>query len=48
MTPIEALADELILTKKDVKVAEVLVPEQCMIVYINGKAYHVTIEEITQ
>lgn len=29
-------------------VDEVLVPEQCMIVYIDGKPYHVTIEEMSE
>lgn len=48
MTAIEILADELKLPKNDVAVSEVLVPEQCMIVYIGYKAYHVTIEEITE
>lgn len=28
-------------------VSEVLVPEQCMIIYIGDKAYHVTIEEVS-
>ena len=48
MEPIEAIAaaleyfeDALIDT-----VDEVLVPEQCLRLYINGKAYHVTVQEL--
>jgi hypothetical protein len=29
-------------------VQEVLAPEQCMVVWFNGRAYHVTIEPITE
>jgi len=56
MTPIDALkemVDRKPYTTLDgapdiAYVQEVLVPEQCMIVWMNGRAYHVTVEPIEQ
>lgn len=46
-TAIEILALLLAESKNDdIVVSDVLVPEQCMTIYMNGKVYHVTIEEI--
>lgn len=42
LTPIEQIAEAL--NQRLMEVSEVLVPEQCMIVHIDGKDYHVTIE----
>lgn len=45
MSPIQLLAYMLGLSKH-AHVMEVLVPEQCATVSINGKTYHITIEEV--
>jgi hypothetical protein len=45
MTPIEVIA-ATIRARHDVMVIEVLVPEQCMMVVIQDKICHITIEEI--
>lgn len=40
MTAIELIANEL--RRAGVTVAEVLVPEQCAVVYVNDQALHIT------
>jgi len=53
MTPVEIIANALegrtFMTEKKtvgvVAVGDVLVPEQCMTIYIAGTAYHITIGE---
>lgn len=46
MTPIELITEALELSE-DISVDEVLIPEQCLLIYANGKSYHVTIQEMT-
>lgn len=43
-TAIEAIADQLNSQQAGIAIGEILVPEQCMTVYINGRPFHVTIE----
>jgi hypothetical protein len=46
-TPIEVLTHHLA-SRPDVVIEMVLVPEQCALIYMNGVAYHVTIERAPQ
>ena len=46
MTPIEALVEALVVG--NITVSFVLVPEQCAMIHIGDKAYHVTIEEFKE
>lgn len=43
-TAIEIIADAMNSQQTGIAIGEILVPEQCMTVYINGRAFHVTIE----
>lgn len=47
-TPVETLADALRAQQSQmpVLISDVLVPEQCMLIYIDGKPYHVTVESV--
>lgn len=44
-SPVERLAEALN-SSSGLCVGEILVPEQCLELYIDGKAYHVSIQEI--
>lgn len=50
-TPIEVIESALLYCPDlslTVTIDTVLVPEQCMSVFISGKQYHITVEEITE
>lgn len=49
-TPIEAIETVLGMqqVREDIVVDEVLVPEQCMRIYIDGKPYHLTLEALPE
>lgn len=45
-TPIDVVCEALSHTMVNIQVFEVLVPEQCAMISINGEMYHVTVEKI--